>query len=435
MDEKILISNAKVINDDALRAADILLCGGRIARIAPHLDADNDCLRFDAGGRLLTYGLCDLHVHFREPGQEQKETIASGSRAAARGGYTTVCTMPNLSPAPDAPDTLSVECQRIADSAVIDVLPYATLTLGRKGQQPVDMSALKSHAIAFSDDGSGIQSEDVMRDLMRQAAKEDVIIAAHCEDNSLLHGGYIHDGNYARQHGHRGICSESEWGQISRDLRLALETGCRYHVCHISTTESVEVIRKYKALGARVTCETAPHYLALCDDDLQEDGRFKMNPPLRSATDRAALIRGIQDGTIDVIATDHAPHTPEEKCRGLEKSPFGIVGLETAFPVLYTKLVQTGVITLSRLMELLCEKPREIFRISGSLSEGASADVALFDIDTEYVINSADFFSKGKATPFDGWKVQGKCLLTLRQGKVAYYDNALKNHPICQHLA
>jgi len=428
MAEKILISKAKMADVKGFHTVDVLIEDGRIAAMGDTLSVAEDVRKIDADGLLLSHGFCDLHVHFREPGQEAKETIHTGSLAAAHGGYTTVCTMPNLSPAPDAPDTLGIELQRIHDTAVVEVLPYATLTHGRAGKEPVDMSALKHQAVAFSDDGSGIQTEEVMRALMQQAAAEDVIIAAHCEDNSLLHGGYIHDGDYARRHGHRGICSESEWGQIARDLAIALETGCRYHVCHISTKESVELIRRYKALGAKVTCETGPHYLTLCDDDLQEEGRYKMNPPLRSAADRDALIAGLLDGTIDAIATDHAPHTAGEKSRGLEKSPFGIVGLETAFPILYTHLVLTGILPLHQLLDLLDRQPRRIFRIGGELHPGAPADLTLFDLDHEYTIRSADFLSMGKATPFEGWKVKGKCMLTLKDGKAVHQDQNLNIH-------
>lgn len=420
MAERILISKAQVADNNGLHRVDVLVEDGRIAQVAEAIPVPDGARIIDAEGLLLSYGFCDLHVHFREPGQEAKETIRTGSMAAAHGGYTTVCTMPNLSPAPDAPDTLGIELQRIHDTAVVEVLPYATLTRQRAGKEPVDMAALKHQAVAFSDDGSGIQTDEVMRALMRQAAEEGVIIAAHCEDNTLLHGGYIHDGDYARRHGHRGICSESEWGQIARDLAIALETGCRYHVCHISTKESVELIRRYKALGAKVTCETGPHYLTLCDEDLQEEGRYKMNPPLRSAADRAALIAGLQDGTIDAIATDHAPHTAEEKSRGLEKSPFGIVGLETAFPILYTHLVLPGIITLPQLIDLLCQRPRKIFGIGGGLQPGEPADLTLFDLTHEYTIRSADFLSMGKATPFEGWTVKGRCMLTLKDGKVVY---------------
>ena len=357
----------------------------------------------------------DLHVHFREPGQTWKETIRSGSLAAARGGYTLVCTMPNLNPVPDSPETLALEQEIIDRDAIITVLPFCSITKGRKGLELVDFHALKGRCVAFSDDGSGVQDEEMMRKAMEAAAHEDVILAAHCEDNALLHGGYIHDGRYAAAHGHRGICSESEWGQIARDLKLCEETGCRYHVCHISTRESVELIRAAKVRGVRVTCETGPHYLTLCEDDLQDDGRFKMNPPLRSADDREALIEGLADGTIDVIATDHAPHSAEEKGRGLEGSAMGIVGLETAFPVLYTKLVRTGRISLERLVEALSIAPRRIFRLPE-----APNDYVEVDLDTPFTIHSADFASMGKATPFESWEVYGRIVRTVYQGKTVY---------------
>ena len=357
----------------------------------------------------------DLHVHFREPGQTWKETIRSGSMAAARGGYTLVCAMPNLNPVPDSPESLALEQAAIDRDAVITVLPYCSITKGRLGHELVDFHALKDCCVAFSDDGSGVQDEEMMRKAMEAAAREDVILAAHCEDNALLHGGYIHDGRYAAAHGHKGICSESEWGQIARDLVLCEETGCRYHVCHISTRESVELIRAAKARGVRVTCETGPHYLTLCEDDLQEDGRFKMNPPLRSADDREALIEGLADGTIDVIATDHAPHSAEEKGRGLAGSAMGIVGLETAFPVLYTKLVKTGRITLERLVEALSIAPRSIFRLPE-----VPEDYVEVDLDTPFTIQSADFASMGKATPFEGWEVYGRIVRTVYKGKTVY---------------
>ena len=360
-------------------------------------------------------GLCDVHVHFREPGFSYKETIASGSRAAAAGGFTAVCAMPNLDPVPDSPETLAPEQAAIDRDAVITVLPYCSITKGRKGLELVDFHALKDRCVAFSDDGSGVQDGEMMRKAMEAAAREDVILAAHCEDNKLLHGGYIHDGRYAVVHGHRGICSESEWGQIARDLLLCEETGCRYHVCHISTRESVELIRAAKARGVRVTCETGPHYLTLCEDDLQEDGRFKMNPPLRSADDREALIEGLADGTIDVIATDHAPHSAEEKSRGLAGSAMGIVGLETAFPVLYTRLVKTGRITLERLVEALSIAPRRIFRLPE-----APQDYVEADLDTPFIIRSEEFVSMGKATPFEGWEVYGRVHKTVFQGRTVY---------------
>ncbi|MBP5721763.1 MAG: dihydroorotase [Bacteroidales bacterium] len=363
----------------------------------------------------------DLHVHFREPGQTWKETIRSGSMAAARGGYTLVCTMPNLDPVPDSPDTLAVEQAAIDRDAAIRVLPYCSITKGRRGKELVDFEALKGRCVAFSDDGSGVQSREMMREAMRAAADVDVILAAHCEDNSLLKGGYIHDGRYCLAHGHKGICSESEWGQIARDLELAAETGCRYHVCHISTAESVELIRQAKKSGVRVTCETAPHYLTLCEDDLREDGRFKMNPPLRSAGDREALTEGLKDGTIDVIATDHAPHSAEEKSRGLAGSAFGIVGLETAFPVLYTRLVLTGLISLERLTEAMSSAPRRIFRLPD-----APQDRIEVDLDTPFVIRSRDFLSMGRSTPFEGMTVQGKVLKTIFNGYLVYDSTSEK---------
>jgi len=362
---------------------------------------------------------CDIHVHFREPGQTWKETIRTGSLAAARGGYTLVCAMPNLDPVPDSLETLAVEQAAIDRDAIITVLPYCSITKGRKGRELVDFKALKGHCVAFSDDGSGVQDQAMMRAAMEAAAREGVILAAHCEDNTLLKGGYIHDGRYCTAHGHKGICSESEWGQIKRDLALCEETGCRYHVCHISTRESVELIREAKARGVRVTCETAPHYLVLCEDDLQEDGRFKMNPPLRSADDQEALIQGLLDGTIDAIATDHAPHSVEEKSRGLQGSAMGIVGLETAFPVLYTKLVKTGRVPLERIVEALSEAPRRIF----GLPEVPEGDRVAIDLDTPFTICSAQFASMGHATPFDGWQVYGQVLKTTKNGKTVYQKN------------
>ena len=357
----------------------------------------------------------DLHVHFREPGQTWKETIRTGSLAAARGGYTLVCAMPNLNPVPDSLEHLAVEQEAIDRDALIRVLPYGSITKGRQGRELVDFHALKGGCVAFSDDGSGVQSPEMMREAMRAAAAEDVIIAAHCEDNTLLRGGYIHDGRYCREHGHKGICSESEWGQIARDVELAAETGCRYHVCHISTVESVDIIRQAKKSGVKVTCETAPHYLTLCEDDLQEDGRFKMNPPLRTADDREALIEGLADGTIDVIATDHAPHSAEEKSKGLAGSAMGIVGLETAFPVLYTRLVRTGRLSLDRLVEALATAPRRIFRLPE-----APEDWVEVDLDTPWTIRSGEFASMGRATPFEGWEVYGKALRTVYHGKTVY---------------
>ena len=423
--DTILLKGGEIVVGARKEAGDILVREGRIESVHPGLPVAEGAEVIDLAGKTVVPAFADIHVHFREPGFTAKETIRTGSMAAARGGYTAVCAMPNLDPVPDSLETLAVEQAAIDRDAVISVLPYCSITKGRKGLELVDFKALKQHCIAFSDDGSGVQDEAMMRRAMEAAAREDVIIAAHCEDNSLLRGGYIHDGRYCAQHGHKGICSESEWGQIARDLALCEETGCHYHVCHISTKESVELIRRAKARGVNVTCETAPHYLVLCEDDLQEDGRFKMNPPLRSAEDREALIEGLLDGTIDAIATDHAPHTAEEKSRGLAGSAMGIVGLETSFPVLYTTLVRTGKMDLERLIEAMSTSPRRIFRIGGALEPGMPADLAILDLDNEFTIDSNTFLSKGRSTPFDGWIVRGKVLMTLKDGK-AVYNNLTK---------
>ncbi len=359
-------------------------------------------------------GFCDVHVHFREPGFSYKETIETGSKAAAKGGYTSVCTMPNLNPVPDSLEHLKEQTDIIERDAVIEVLPYAAITVGEKGEELVDMESLADKVIAFSDDGRGVQSEEMMREAMLRAKALGKMIVAHCEVNELLRGGYIHDGEYAKEHGHRGICSESEWKQIERDLRLAKETGCAYHVCHISTKESVDIIRKAKAEGVDVTCETGPHYLVMDDSDLKEEGRFKMNPPLRSKADREALIEGIKDGTIDMIATDHAPHSAEEKSRGLEKSPFGITGIETCFPVVYTKLVKTGIITLEKAIELLAINPRKRFGIK------LGNDFTVWNLEEIEKVEPEKFLSMGKATPFEGWELFGKCVLTVKDGKIVY---------------
>ena len=367
----------------------------------------------DSSEYFIFPGSCDVHVHFREPGFSYKETIATGSMAAARGGYTAVCTMPNLDPVPDSCEHLKVQQDIIDSDACIGVYPYGAITAGEKGETLADMAAMSGSVIAFSDDGHGVQSEDMMRQAMLEARDLGKLIVAHCEDNSLLRGGYIHDGQYAREHGHRGICSESEYGQIARDLKLAEETGCSYHVCHISAKESVELIRQAKKRGVDVTCETAPHYLILDDSALEEEGRFKMNPPLRDKTDRQALIEGIKDGTIDIIATDHAPHGAEEKAKGLAGSPFGIVGIETAFPLLYTYLVRTGIISMEKLMELLVVNPRKRFGIP------LGNEFSIWSME-KTVVDPEDFLSKGKATPFAGWEIFGKCLLTVYNGNIVF---------------
>ena len=359
-------------------------------------------------------GFVDVHVHLREPGFLYKETIATGTAACARGGYSDVCSMPNLNPVPDSPEHLAPQLEAIKKDACIRVHPYGSITVNQLGEELADMEGMAADAIAFSDDGKGVQDENLMRQAMLECKRLGKILVAHCEDNSLLRGGYIHDGEYAAAHGHRGICSESEWGPIARDLKLAKETGCAYHVCHISTKESVELIRKAKREGVDVTCETGPHYILLSDQDLQEDGRFKMNPPLRSEADRKAILEGILDGTIDMIATDHAPHSAEEKARGLEKSAMGVVGIETAFPLLYTHLVKPGLMTLERLVELMAVNPRKRFNIP------MTEDFSVWDLSMEYTIDPEDFVSKGRATPFAGWNVSGENLLTIVGGKIVW---------------
>ena len=370
---------------------------------------------FDDSKYVTLPGFCDVHVHFREPGFCYKEDMATGSKAAAAGGYTAVCTMPNLNPVPDSVEHLAVQLEAIREKACIPVYPYGAITVAELGREMADLEGMAKDVIAFSDDGKGVQSDDMMRQAMKRAKALGKMIVAHCEVNDLLEGGYIHKGDYAAAHGHRGICSESEWKQIERDIALVRETGCAYHVCHISTKESVELIRKAKAEGLDVTCEVGPHYLVMDDGDLQEEGRFKMNPPLRSPADRKALLEGLLDGTIDMVATDHAPHSAEEKSRGLEKSAFGIVGLETAFPILYTKLVKPGIMTMDTLLDRMVYAPRKRFGIP--LDEG---DYSVWDLTEEYEIDPETFVSKGHATPFAGWKVFGKCLKTVCGGKTVF---------------
>ena len=402
-----------VFQDAQIFRRGVLTRGDAVFSFEIHHGTSVSPVHVPASSFVICPGFVDVHVHLREPGFSYKETMSSGTQAAAHGGYTTVCAMPNLDPVPDSLPHLEQQLALIRRDAAIRVLPYGSITRGQLGEELSDMAAMAPYVAAFSDDGRGVQSEAQMRLAMETAKGLHKLIVAHCEDNSLLHGGYIHDGAYARTHGHRGICSESEWVQIARDLELAKKTGCRYHVCHISTKESVEIIRKAKAEGVDVTCETGPHYLIMDDSDLQEDGRFKMNPPLRSAEDRQALIAGIQDGTIDMIATDHAPHSQEEKSRGLEKSAFGIVGIETAFPLLYTYLVEKGIISLEKLIELLTVNPRKRF---GIIQDGFT----VWDLNAVSTIDPKDFLSMGKATPFTGWQVHGKCMATVCGGKIAY---------------
>lgn len=418
-----LIKNARCFSGGNFIKADVLINEGTIHSLGTSISADGVHRVFDAQDKyFLIPGFVDVHVHLREPGFSYKETIAAGTAAAASAGYTAVCPMPNLNPPPDSPGNLKAQTDIIERDAVIDVFPFAPITVGRKGAgELVDFAALADKVIGFSDDGSGVQDEGLMREAMARCKELNKVISAHCEVNSLLNGGYIHDGEYCRTHGHKGISSASEWKMIERDCRLAADTGCRYHVCHISTAESVEIIRDAKKSGVKVTCETGPHYLTLCDSDLQEDGRFKMNPPLRSAKDRDALLEGICDKTIDAIATDHAPHSAAEKSKGLAGSAMGVVGLETAFGVLNTKLVNNGIITLPELINLMSVNPRRIFDIpGGDIQEGMPADLALIDADEEWTVDPEEFLSKGRSTPFEGWKLKGSNLMTVLRGEVVY---------------
>lgn len=421
-----ILSGGYVFVKDKFIKNDIFIQNGVIACISPNItDVSDDTAVYNLHNCLILPGLIDVHVHLRVPGFFYKEDMNSGTKAAAAGGYSDICAMPNLNPVPDSVEHLKAETDLIEQSAVVNVHPYGALTVNEAGERLSDIDDLAKNVVAFSDDGKGVQSAKMMKSAMMKAKAHDKIIAAHCEVNELLHGGYIHDGEYAKSHGHRGICSASEYEQIRRDIELARQTGCKYHVCHISTKESVELIRQAKRDGVNITCETGPHYLILCDEDLKEEGRFKMNPPLRSRQDLAALIEGIKDGTIDMIATDHAPHSTEEKSKGLEKSAFGIVGLETAFALMYTHLVKTGVITLERLVELMHTNPMKRFNIGCDINEGEPATLAVFDIENEYKINPAEFFSKGKATPFEGEKVFGRCLMTIINGRTVWNSSKI----------
>lgn len=418
--DDMLIKGCNVFIDGRFVPSDVEVQGGIVSRVEPAVVPNSGVPVFNYSG-IVVPGLVDVHVHLREPGFSFKETMETGTAAAARGGYTAVCAMPNLNPVPDSAEHLAVELEAIRRGAKVRVYPYGSLTVGERGLEMADISAMADAAVAYSDDGRGVQDEDMMRECMRAVAATGKLLAAHCEVDSLLKGGYIHDGAYARAHGHRGICSESEWREVERDIRLAEETGCAFHVCHVSTKESVRLVREARARGVNVTAETAPHYLLLTEEDLQEDGRFKMNPPLRERADRDALIEGLLDGTIGMIATDHAPHTPEEKSRGLEKSPMGVSGLECAFPVMFTGLVEKGAVTLEKLVELMSSAPAKRFGIpGGEIEVGKPANLAVFDIDTEYTIDSSEFASMGRATPFEGWRVRGKCLMTVCAGRTVW---------------
>ena len=419
---RIILKNGHIIGGGV---EDIVIVDGVIAERGSNIEARPEDVMIDATGLKVAPAFVDVHVHLREPGYGYKERIATGTMAAARGGYTTVCSMPNLNPVPDSVENLKVQQDIIDSDAKIEVLPYAAITIGRKGEELVDVAALHDKVCAFSDDGSGVQVDGMMERAMSEAVKHDALIAAHCEVEELLKGGYIHDGEYARQHNHKGICSESEWEQVKRDIEIAEKLGCRYHVCHISTKETVELVRQAKARGVKVTCETGPHYLIFTDMDLEEDARWKMNPPLRSAGDRAALIEGIKDGTIDMIATDHAPHSIEEKSRGLKDSAMGIVGLETAFAALNTHLVKKGIISLEHLVKIMSINPRKVFRIEGGLNIGDRADIVLLDTEREWVVDSEKFYSMGKISMFVGRQMVGDVAMTIHRGNVVY-ENKIK---------
>ncbi len=421
-----LLKNAKVFKDGQIINADIFIHDGLIVSVTPHgsvISKNGDTVVFDFNNCYIFPGFIDVHVHLREPGFSYKETIKTGTMAAAHGGCTDVCTMPNLNPVPDSVENMRVQLDIIERDAAVNVHPYASITKGEQGKQLADMDELAKYSVAFSDDGRGVQDESMMLAAMRKAQKLGKIIAAHCEVNSLLDDGYIHKGEYARLHKHRGISSESEWVEINRDIELARLTGCKFHVCHVSAKESVELIRRGKESGVDVTCETAPHYLVFNDSMLEESGRFKMNPPIRSEDDRKALIDGILDGTIDMIATDHAPHSREEKSQGLEKSLMGVVGLETAFPVLYTKLVKENIITLEKLVQLMSVNPGKRFGMDNSIEVGAPANITVWNLDDKYSIDPNDFLSMGNCTPFGGMEVCGRCMMTMVKGEIKWNQN------------
>ena len=419
---KRLFKKANVFTKGKFEKTDVEVTDNKITNISANIESVDFDVVYDLKNKVLLPGLVDVHTHLREPGFVYKETIATGSMAGAKGGYTSICAMPNLNPVPDCMENLQLELDIIKKDAKINVYPYASITKGEKGEELADFEAMKDYAIAFSDDGHGVQGEAMMEAAMVEAKKLNKMIVAHCEDNSLLNGGYIHDGEYAKLHGHKGICSESEWGPIKRDIELSRKTGCHYHVCHVSSKESVQAIREAKASGVQITCETGPHYLTMNDMKLQENGRFKMNPPIRSEEDRLALIEGIKDGTIDLVITDHAPHSAEEKSKGLAGSAMGVVGLEVCFPVLYTNLVKTGVITFEKLMELMNSNARKIFGIGTEIAVGETADLTVYDLEEEYDIDPSKFVSMGRATPFEGDHVFGKCLMTMCGGNVVFSE-------------
>lgn len=415
----ILIKGARHYADSD--PVDVIISNGYTAAVASSLPMPEGAIVINADGLVLLPGLVDMHVHFREPGYSYKETIKTGSLAAAKGGFTTVCTMPNLNPVPDSDESLKVQEDIIDRDAVIEVLPYASITLNRLGSELTDYTKLAHRVAGFSDDGTGVQSDEVMEKAMEELAPTGSLLAAHCEVESLLKNGYIHDGPYAAAHGHRGISSESEWREVERDIRLAEKTGARLHICHVSTKESVDLVRTAKERGVKVSCETAPHYLRFTDSDLREDGRFKMNPPIREEDDREALRRGLADGTVDVISTDHAPHSAEEKSRGLEKSAMGVVGLETSFAAVYTEMVASGRMSFERLVEVMSLNARKLLGLPDPFEPGSPADFVLVDPDKKWVVDPQNFVSMGKATPFEGLELQGEVKMTISKGEIIEY--------------
>ncbi len=421
---KFALLNGMVYEENTFKKKNIFIDNGRVSDISERT-AEKDCVLFDFKNSYIFPGFVDVHVHLREPGFLYKETVKTGTMAAAAGGYTAVCSMPNLNPVPDSADTLKIQLDAIKKDAVISVYPYGSITKGENGEEISDMADISQDVIGFSDDGRGVQNPEIMKMAMKKAKNLNKMIVAHCEENALLRGGYIHDGEYAKANGHKGICSESEWKPIERDIELLKETAAVYHVCHISTKESVDIIRKAKANGLNITCETGPHYLTLCDMDLKDEGRFKMNPPLRSYEDKEALINGMMDGTIDMLATDHALHSLEEKSKGLKDSAMGVVGLETAFPVMYTEFVKTGKMSLEKLVELMSLNPSARFGIPTGFKIGEVANLTVFDLNKKYIINPDEFVTMGRATPFEGREVYGKCQMTVADGKIVYGDKEI----------
>lgn len=441
-----LLCGAQVYTEQGFVKADVLISDGIVAAVVPSslggtfgIGGTTPDRIFELNNRYIFPGFVDVHVHLREPGFSYKEDIATGTAAAAAGGYTDVCAMPNLQPVPDSREHLNEELNA-ADKAIVHVHPYASLSVGEQGRELSDIEDIACDAVAFSDDGRGLADDGLMRSAMLRVKACGRLIAAHCEDMTVIGGANIHDGKTAALLGIRGISSESEWRMVARDIGLARETGCPYHVCHVSTAESVGLIRQAKAEGVDITCETGPHYLLLDEDDIVRElapegagispedlkaraaelGRFKMNPPLRGSSDREALIEGLKDGTIDMIATDHAPHSLEEKSGGLLHGPMGVVGLECAFPVLYTGLVKTGVITLEKLVDIMTTVPAERFGIVSGIKEGNPANLCVYDLDAEYTIDPSRFASKGRFTPFEGRRVKGRCLMTVCDGEIVY---------------